>query len=193
MEVTLNALKFRMNFNLLFPCTQIDFVLCYNILVFPSKKPRKEKAHPRAIARIKNQVAIWNSAAEFGAVALGLTGISLICNSSIFFPGNSAKFLLLCRSLWLCEQAQISWLSNNSLHWSLVSSGFTVGTKTVTSTWMLLIFLWLSQTWDVCWKDGCVPPESSGAAGPAAMLRNIWEDLKRKNNGSVNYKHWSWT
>lgn len=58
MEVTINALEFRMNFNLLFPRAQIEFVLCCNILVFSPKKPRKEKANPRAIARIKNQVAI---------------------------------------------------------------------------------------------------------------------------------------
>lgn len=41
MEVTTDALKFKVNFNPPFPCTQVDFVLCYNI---PSQKTQKGKS-----------------------------------------------------------------------------------------------------------------------------------------------------
>lgn len=81
------------------------------------KNPERNKQTPDWYLRY---MTVFSSAGELSAVTLGLTGILLICSSSVFLLGvvqSSHCYAEVC--LWLCEQAQISWLSNNSLHSSL--------------------------------------------------------------------------
>lgn len=54
----------------------------------PSQETQKGKSEAQTdTSRLNNQGGIFSSAGEFSAAALGLTGISLSCSSSVFSQG----------------------------------------------------------------------------------------------------------